>query len=149
MIRQAKTSESGLLSNFTVTSKAFWGYDEEFLEKCRPHLIVSEEYIAKWPVRVLEIEDEILGYYSLKVINGENRLDNLWISPKYIRQGHGSTLFNDSVKTARKLNWDFLRIATDKYAVNFYEKLGFINIGKVQSRLGGDIFLIHMEYKIK
>lgn len=148
VIRQAKTTESKLLSDFTVTSKAVWGYDKDFLEKCRPHLIVSEEYISNWPVKVLEEEGKVLGYFSLKTIDGENRLDNLWISPEHIRQGHGSTLFNEAVSTAKELNWDYFRIATDKYAEKFYERLGFKNIGKVQSRLGGEIFLIHMEYQI-
>lgn len=145
-IRQAKPEEANLLTNLTMDSKSYWRYSKEFLKKCRPHLLMSEEYINSWPVKVIEIDNEVKGYFSLKVIEGENRLDNLWILPEFIGQGLGSLLFQEVIKEAELLNWKYFRLAGERNAVEFYEKLGAKEIGRVQSRLGKDIFLPHMEY---
>ena len=144
-IRDARVDESEFLSDFTIRSKGYWGYSHEFLEKCRPHLIVSPEYIEQWPVKVLADGEKVLGYMSLKVIGGENRLVNLWISPDHIKNGYGSILFKEAVSQAKGLGWDYFRMAVDEYGIGFYEKLGAKIVGKVQSRLGADIFLTHME----
>ena len=90
--RSASSSEAELLSNLTIRSKAHWGFDEDFLNKCRPHLQITKEYIDNWRVVLMEDSGSIVGYFSLKTINGENRLDNLWIEPKFIRKGYGSLL---------------------------------------------------------
>lgn len=94
---------------------------------------------------MLEDSGSIVGYFSLKMINGENRLDNLWIEPKFIRKGYGSLLLSESIDRAKELGWDSFRMAVDDFAVGFYESKGASVIGKVQSRLGQDVCLNHME----
>ncbi len=147
-IRDALNGEAEYLSELTLRSKAYWGYSKEFLERCRPHLVVSTEYIENWPVRVLESSQSIIGYMSLKEISGETRLDNLWIEPEYIKHGYGTILFKEAISQARKLNWKTFRMAVEEQSIGFYEKLGAKIVGKVQSRLGGDIFLTHMEFSL-
>jgi hypothetical protein len=53
-------------------------------------------------VYVLVKDEVIIGFYSLKTINGENRLDNLWIEPNHIKNGYGKSLFEHSVLIAKK-----------------------------------------------
>lgn len=144
-IRKANLDEGKCLSELTLRSKAYWGFSQEFLNKCRPHLVIDEKYISEWIVRVLETNEELVGYFSLKVIGRENRLDNLWLEPKFIRKGYGSILLRDAIQTARKIGWSSFRMAVDDHALEFYEKKGAKVIGQVQSRLGKDIFLNHVE----
>lgn len=144
-IRKASLDEGKYLSELTLRSKAHWGFSQEFLNKCRPHLVIDKKYISEWTVRVLEADEELIGYFSLKTIGGENRLDNLWLEPKFIRKGFGSILLRDAIKAARKLDWSSFRMAVDEHALKFYEKKGAKVIGQVQSRLGEDIFLNHVE----
>ena len=39
---------------------------------------------------ILEENTEIFGFFALKTINGENRLDHLWLEPRIIKKGLGS-----------------------------------------------------------
>jgi GNAT superfamily N-acetyltransferase len=147
-LRQALVSEANDLCNLAIRSKAIWGYEEEFLQQCRQWIKIDKEYIEKWPVVVLEKNNEIKGFYSLKKINEENRLDNLWIEPKFVRCGYGQILFQDAIEVARTLKWNHFRLAGEPKAVVFYKKMGARLIGSVQSRLKADLFLPHMEYDL-
>ncbi|MDC1174104.1 GNAT family N-acetyltransferase [Bacteriovoracaceae bacterium] len=148
-IRKALSKEAHFLSELALRSKAYWGYDKTFIEKCRPHIKIDDDYIKSWPVIVLLVTDKIVGFASLKVISDEKRLDNLWIAPEHIQSGYGTLLFNEAVIEAKKLGWDYFRLAGEEKSIGFYTKKGAKLIGKVQSRLGKDIFLPHMEYKIQ
>ena len=148
-IRPALEQEAKLLTQLTMESKAFWSYSKEFLEQCRPHLTISDQDIRSWPFIVLELEQEIIGYYSLKEIGQEKRLDNLWIRPHAIKRGYGKILFEHAVKKASELGWESFYLAGEEGAIKFYEKMGAKLVGKIQSRLGTDLFLPHMKYLIK
>jgi GNAT superfamily N-acetyltransferase len=148
-IRQARLDEIELLNKLTLASKSYWNYSAEFIEKCRPHLEMTEDYINNWPVQVLEVRGHIVAYFSLKTISGEDRLDNLWVEPSHIKNGYGKILFHRAVEEAKNLGWNSFRLAGEEGAVGFYEKQGAKRIGKVSSRLGSDIFLPHMEYVFK
>lgn len=144
-LRDAKLGEGEFLSNLALRSKSIWGYEKSFIEACRPHIKIDDEYIVDWPVVLIELESEILGFYSLKVIKSENRLDNLWIEPTHIRCGLGCILFRDAVVRSSQLNWQYFRLAGEPNAISFYEKMGAKLIGEVQSRLKKDLYLPHME----
>lgn len=148
-IRQARLDEKNLLTNLTLESKSYWGYSSAFLEKCRPHLTMTEDYIKNWPVKVFEKNGEVIAYFSLKKIGEENRLDNLWVRPKYIKSGIGKVLFKEAISVAKEIGWTFFTLVGEEKAIGFYEKQGARLIGKIQSRLGEDIFLPHMKYVFK
>jgi GNAT superfamily N-acetyltransferase len=147
ILRKADISEAQYLSDLAIKSKAHWGYSAEFLESCRPLIYISEKYIQEWPVVVALSGKQITGFYSLKVIDGENRLDNLWIGPEFIKTGAGTKLFEHAVKKARELGWSYFRLAGEPNAVAFYEKLGATLIGEIPSRLKDGRPLPHMEMK--
>ena len=146
-IRDAFKNEGEELSQLALRSKSIWGYDDAFIEACRPHIKVDEEYIQNWPVVVIEKNNDVLGFYSLKEISNEKRLDNLWIEPRCVRSGLGRVLFENAVDRAKELNWSYFRLAGEPDAIPFYEKMGAELIGKVQSRLRDDLFLPHMEVR--
>ena len=149
ILRNAIVDEAKFLSELALRSKAYWGYSNEFLEACRPHIYVDADYINDWPVVIIESNDIIIGFLSLKTIKSENRLDNLWIEPEFINKGYGKVLFHEAVKQAKKLGWDSFKLAGEPDAVAFYEKMGAKLIGEIQSRLRDDLFLPHMEMSLK
>lgn len=128
-----------------MRSKSYWPYSYDYLEKCKEALAVTKTDIQNWPVTVAENENEIIGFSALKTIDGENRLDHLWIDPRYICKGIGTLLFSASIKEAKNLGWNGFRIAAEPFAEAFYEKMGAKKIGVVQSRIKPDLFLPHME----
>lgn len=144
-IRAARESESSFLSGLAMRSKSYWPYPLDYLEKCIPILKVTPEDIRDWPVGVSELNGEVIGFFALKPVSGENRLDHLWMDPRFIGKGIGKSLFKEAVLAAKRINWGQFRIAADPYAEPFYLKMGAINIGSVRSRIKPDLFLPHME----
>ena len=53
-----------------------------------------------------------------------------------------------TLKEAKKLGWDYFRLAGEPATISFYNKMGAVLIGQVQSRLEKDLFLPHMEMRI-
>ncbi|MGZ3790238.1 MAG: GNAT family N-acetyltransferase [Bacteriovorax sp.] len=147
-IRRAKKNEAELLSQIALISKAHWPYPKDYLDKCKEALHISEKYIEEWPVYLAEYESKVVGFFALKIIKDEPRLDNLWVLPEFIGHGIGKRLFKRAVAEARRLGWSSFRLAADPYAIGFYEKMGAVQIGTVQSRIKPDLFLPHMEFQI-
>lgn len=148
IIRHALSHEGDSLTDLVLRSKSYWKYSESYLSQCRPALLVDEAYICSWPVFVLEINREKAGFYSLKNIKGENRLDNLWIDLPFIRKGYGKTLLLHAIEKAKQLGWHELFLAADPGAQLFYEKYGAVKVGMVQSRIKSDLYLPHMRIKL-
>ncbi len=147
-IRRAKIREGDLLTDLALRSKSYWKYSDGYLSRCRPALLLDDSYIQNWPVMVLEVDSKIVGFYSLKTINGENRLDNLWIDLPFIGKGFGKILLEDAFRLASAMGWKVIRLAADPGAQTFYEKFGGVRIGSVQSRIKADLFLPHIEFKL-
>jgi hypothetical protein len=79
-IRRARSDEAELLSALAIRSKAVWGYSAEFMERCRPVLTLTPEYVDTHPVHVITSANEVAGFYSLKEIgDGVVELDLLFI----------------------------------------------------------------------
>ncbi|WP_369900044.1 GNAT family N-acetyltransferase [Bacillus manliponensis] len=131
MIRKAKKEEDKMLSDLAYRSKAFWGYSEEFLEKCKDDLAVTERYIESHLVYVVEESDEVIGFYSLSTT--EQKLDALFINPDYIGQGIGKLLWSHLLQQAKQLHIEEFTIDSDPYAEAFYLKMGAERIGEIQS----------------
>lgn len=146
-IRAAKESESIFLSGLAMRSKSYWPYPPDYLEKCVSVLHVAPEDIGNWPVSVAELKGEVVGFFALKPVNGENRLDHLWIDPRHIGKGLGRILFAEAILASKKIGWNDFRIAADPFAEQFYLKMGAKTIGAVQSRIKPDLFLPHMEIR--
>ncbi len=145
-IRLANDAEGPLLTDLALRSKSHWDYDQEYLKQCRPAMTVNEQYINDWTVMVLEDKAKIIGFYALKFVSGENRLDHLWLDLPYIGKGYGRILLEHSFVKAKELGWNSYRLATDKGAITFYEKFGAKKIGLVQSRIRPDLYLEHLEF---
>jgi GNAT superfamily N-acetyltransferase len=129
-----------MLTELALESKRFWGYDDEFMARCRSELVVSEEDIASQLVFVAEdeVSGETLGFYALKRLSEEDaELDKLFVAPEHIRLGVGRALMHDAVRVARHFGWSALRIESDPFSAAFYESQGATLVGTATSTSTG------------
>jgi hypothetical protein len=63
MFRLARPTEAPLLSELAVRSKRYWGYDDDFINRCRGELLVDADQVTRG--RVTLVEDETAGVVRL------------------------------------------------------------------------------------
>ncbi|MHA1984608.1 MAG: GNAT family N-acetyltransferase [Candidatus Hodarchaeales archaeon] len=136
-IRNAKIEEADFLSKIALSSKAYWGYDEEFLEKCKPYLTISQNDIIQTLVYVIENKNSILGFYQLKPLNKiEIDLAMFFIDPNHIKKNLGEKMLKHSKDISKELGYKSLIIESDPNAKGFYEKQG----GKFRGYSKSEVF---------
>jgi GNAT superfamily N-acetyltransferase len=125
IIRPAKTSEVDALSELALRSKAYWGYDEQFLSACREELTLHEKDLATRPTFVLEGAGRAIGFYTLELVSDSQvELWFLFIEPKEIGQGHGRRLMEHAMAEAIARGFSCMIVQADPNAAGFYQRLG-------------------------
>lgn len=148
-IEKAIKHDSKGLTELTIRSKSYWNYSKEQIEKWRDELTISENHINEKEVYKLTIDNEIIGYYSFFGINdSEVKLENLFLEPKFIGKGFGKILMNDFLHRIQRSEFNRIILDADPNAENFYQKIGFKVVGKLETSIENR-FLPIMEMKIK
>jgi ribosomal protein S18 acetylase RimI-like enzyme len=132
-IRPGRPDEAAMLSDLALRSKAFWGYDEQFLEACRTALTVRPGDVSTRRVMVAEASGRVVGFYNLDGTPPEGALGNLWIEPTYVRNGIGRCLWDHAMASARATGFASVLIDADPFAEGFYLAMGAERIGEVAS----------------
>ena len=134
-VRRARPDEAEGLSALAARSKAYWGYDEAFLERVRDAMTLHPEDVERHEVWVLESSSGApIGYH--RVIPGDPaELEDLWVEPSAIGSGAGRRLFDHALTVARTCGASTLEIDADPNAVGFYERMGAVQIGDTPSTL--------------
>lgn len=135
-IRNAKYIEASLLTEIAMKSKAYWGYDQQFMADCVDELAQSEDKLARenFVYRVAELNGQLVGFSILADIQrGDISLDALFIDPEFIGFGIGKLLFNDVVEQARSLKAVSISVQSDPNAEGFYVAMGMTLSGKMES----------------
>lgn len=101
----------------------------------RASLTVTPEQIAAWPTYVLEDQSSVLGFYTLRKIDGDPYLDDLFVSPEAIGVGVGTALWEHMLGKASALGYSSFLIESDPYAEAFYLAKGAVRVGNVPSKL--------------
>lgn len=148
-IRRARPSEAGALSALALRSKAYWGYDPDFIARCREDLTVTEAMIAAHDVFAAEHRGRLLGFYVLKPGPAdEGALDFMFVDPTAIGQGIGRQLWRHAVQQAAGHGYKALRIDADPHAEGFYRKMGAVRAGEVASTVDPGRMLPLMRYRL-
>lgn len=134
-IRPARAAEADLLTDLSLRSKAYWGYDASFLARCRAVMKVKAGNIESRPHYVAEIDGRIAGFYGFEPEAEGIGLDYLFIDNDFIGRGIGRALWQHAVETARRLGQPALIVASDPNAEGFYLKMGCRRIGTRPSEL--------------
>jgi len=134
-IRPARPAEKPLLDALCFRAKAHWGYDADFMAKCRPALCVAAAAIGAGRVFVAAgVEGHPLGVAALDLANPDTALlDLLFVEPGRIGTGLGAALFRHAADAARTNCATSLDIEADPFAAGFYERMGARRIGMVAS----------------
>jgi GNAT superfamily N-acetyltransferase len=130
-IRPARPDEAAALSELALRSKAHWGYDAEFLDRCRAVLTLRSDEIEARRTVLAEEDEKVQGFYTLD----DGELGNLWIDPGHLRKGVGGRLWAHAVETARALGFKELSVVADPHAEGFYRAMGAVRIGEVPSEI--------------
>ena len=116
-----------------MSSKAVWGYDEEFMEACRGELSFEPRDLKLTPIAVAEHDGKPIGVAQLKVVDDEANLLKLFVEPSALRSGTGQALFFWATDVAKKLGATRLTIEADPDAAPFYRRMGARDIGQAPS----------------
>lgn len=128
-LREPVLSECEALSELCMRSKAYWGYDADFMEACRDELAISENSLRSLNVIVAERNSVICGLAQFDPMPPDGTLDKLFVAPEAMGCGVGRLLFDWAVATAKKLGITNFSIDGDPNAVSFYLKMGAYQSG--------------------
>jgi GNAT superfamily N-acetyltransferase len=134
-IRDAGPGERQALEALQLRSSLVW-------EEYRADLLANPDAIEIPPeqmarVRVAEDGDEVLGFsLVLEPDRGACELEGLFVEPSVMRGGVGRALVDDAAKRARAEGADRIEVTANPRALAFYERLGFLPSGTVETRFG-------------
>ncbi len=123
-LRRPSVRDLADLTALCLRSKAYWGYDAEFMAACVPVLTLTEADLTDIPT-ITEVEGEtLLG--MVQVSNGDEgcTLQRLFVDPAHMSMGTGRRLFQWAVGTARGMGAAEMIVESDPGAVPFYVAMG-------------------------
>ncbi|CAL9636249.1 GNAT family N-acetyltransferase [Streptomyces sp. enrichment culture] len=133
LIRPARPGEAKLLTELALRSKAYWGYDAEFLASCRQELTLGDAELAGRRTSVAERDGGVVGFTTLEGEPPQGVLGMMFVDPELVGEGIGRLLFTHAVETARALGFTRFTIDADPNAEPFYEAMGGVPVSRVPS----------------
>lgn len=148
--RRATINDTTQLTELTHRSKAYWGYDEDFMRNCQEELTVRESHIINDISYVLETDGQIVGFYTLSVMkpNDTIELEYMFIEPNHIGLGYGKKLLHHAIDQCKVMNCQRLMIQSDPNAKQFYIRHGGVQISEEPSNSIADRMLPYIMIKI-
>ncbi|MBD9648704.1 GNAT family N-acetyltransferase [Ensifer sp. ENS09] len=135
VLRTPQPEEAAVLSDLCLRSKAVWGYDEAFLEACRPALTLTADDWTDSDLQVATDGERIVGLAQVRGSGNYVELDKLFIEPEARAAGIGRRLFDWCVAAARRRGATVMTIDADPGAADFYRRMGAVDDGVVASSL--------------
>ncbi len=135
-IRAARTDEAAALGELSRRSKAYWGYDEAFLDACADELRVDPAALedARQVWRVADDNQHLTGVYGLVPVDADTvELEALFVDPDSIGTGVGGCLIDDAVREAQARGFRRMIIQGDPNAAGFYLAVGGKRAGERES----------------
>ena len=123
-VRRARIEEGERLREIARSSKGYWGYDAELVNRWADGLDFSESALDKKEFYAIEVAGRVAGWAALIPKGAVCWLDDLWIEPTWIGKGMGTVLFRAVVKRARELQASRLEWEAERHSIGFYEKMG-------------------------
>lgn len=135
----AAPQDAPTLSALAWRAKRHWGYPEEWMELWKAELAISPEYIETH--EVVKIMDGVItaGFYALQYHKKYRCMEigHFWIDPDHIGRGLGRRAFEHLLDKLRRKGERRLIIEADPYAAGFYEKMGAVQIERLESSITG------------
>ena len=112
------------LRQIALAAKAHWGYPRDRVVEWASKGDFSPETLGRLEIWVAEEEREICGWASLVPGDEVAWLEDLWVDPRWMRQGAGSALFGAVADEARRRGAARLEWEAEPNAIGFYRRMG-------------------------
>jgi len=99
-------------------------------------------------VEVLEADGELLGFFRLRRRTELAWLEDVFVDPPAMGQGHGRRLFLRAAELAREWGYGVMEFVSDPYAEGFYLGLGAERVAMWPSELMPGRSIPHMSYSL-
>ncbi|MEM7172094.1 MAG: GNAT family N-acetyltransferase [Pseudomonadota bacterium] len=132
-IRVARSSDVEVLSELAMRSKAHWGYDPAFMASCRAELTITPDDLCVGHYWVAEKYHRIVGFGGFSLCGTIGEVEHLFVEPSHHGAGIGRALMAALQDGARSVGVDCLTVDSDPNALEFYQHMGFCQIGEVPS----------------
>jgi ribosomal-protein-alanine N-acetyltransferase len=130
VLRDATASELPALNALCFRSKASWGYDASFMERCRSVLMVTADQLSAWHVRVAcDRDGTLLGLSAASVERADSEnaeLELMFVDPPHFRRSVGRALLEDVRASLSARGVSALWILSDPGALPFYLATGAV-----------------------
>ncbi|WP_413734588.1 GNAT family N-acetyltransferase [Sodalis sp. RH21] len=132
-LRAARIDELAKLTELSLQSKAFWGYDAALMPGCRASRAFHPSDMENSQICVAEGDNALLGVAQLMFDNEIAFLERLFVAPANLKTGIGKALFGWSIKAAHRAGAQRLLIDCDPLSAGFYQRMGAREEGFVES----------------
>lgn len=136
-VRPAAPHEAAGLTELIMRSKAYWGYDEAFMARCRPALTLHPPDVVPRRTAVAELAGRVAGVVAITGTPPEGEIDLLFVDPWAIGSGVGRVLYDHALAVAAAEGFASLLIEADPQAEPFYLRMGAVRIGDTVSAATG------------
>jgi GNAT superfamily N-acetyltransferase len=126
-IRDARGDEQRELTQLCVRATMQTGYDQAFIDRAIPGLMITVPLIAGGCVQVAEQgSSEVVGVVSVTttMLQGLALLHGMFVDPAHWKRGVGRVLFGAAVTRAKALKAGALLIYAEPSAEGFYKRMG-------------------------
>lgn len=138
-IVRAAPQDAATLSKIAFAAKRHWGYPENWLEEWSAALTLSPAYVETHFVYAARFDASLAGFCAWEMQRDFVVLQHLWVQPTLMHHGVGRALFQHAEQWTQAAGAKRIVVESDPHAEGFYRRMGAINIGHAESRVGGVI----------
>jgi N-acetylglutamate synthase-like GNAT family acetyltransferase len=99
-------------------------------------LAFSGVAVREQRTRVAIADGRVVGFATIRTTGPISELEDLFTDPDWMKRGVGRELVLDAVATAREQGVHRLEVTANPHARDFYERVGFVLDGAVETRFG-------------
>ncbi len=131
-INEASQKDAFLLSNIARSAKATWGYEEELLNLWEEDLTITPDMVNKWPTYLIQLDSHVIGFCMLNTDLKPIEIEHFWLLPDHQGNGFGKQLLSYVLNDIGNES-STIGVASDPFALAFYEKMGFVKTHDIPS----------------
>jgi GNAT superfamily N-acetyltransferase len=100
-------------------------------------LLFADDALIEGRTRVAtRVGDRVVGFATMLRMGGTFELEDMFVDPEWKRRGIGRLLVHDAMVIARHQNVPRIDVTANPHAFAFYENVGFVHDGRVQTPFG-------------
>ncbi len=139
ILRTAQLGDVGALQELFRRSSLSNDGDRASLLAHPEALVLDGVAVREARTRVALVDDQIVGFATLRPVGSAMELDDLFVDPNFMRRGIASGLMRDAADLARARGVARIEVTANGHALAFYEHAGFEAAGTVETDFGPGI----------